>query len=128
VKYLVSIFDRDDDGVIRLDEFRPLWDYLRDWWRMFDSFDTDRDGRIDATELGRALGHYRIHVPPRVLDVVVKKYSDPRHGRRAEMDLDQFVCACVVVRRMCDLYDRCNAGGRSSVSRDEFLLAVIALP
>jgi hypothetical protein len=26
---------------------------------MFDSFDGDRDGRIDATELGRALNHYQ---------------------------------------------------------------------
>lgn len=113
---------------------------------MFESFDTDRDGRIDATELGSALGHYRyarfpshpdfftngalfsIHVPPHILDRVVKKYSDPRRSRRPEMDLDQFVCACVVVRRMCDLYEKCSAGGRSNVSRDEFLLAVISLP
>ena len=26
---------------------------------MFDSFDEDRDGRIDANELGRALAHYQ---------------------------------------------------------------------
>ena len=26
---------------------------------MFDSFDADRDGMIDATELGRALEHYK---------------------------------------------------------------------
>ena len=26
---------------------------------MFDSFDTDRDGRIDASELGNALTHYK---------------------------------------------------------------------
>jgi Ca2+-binding EF-hand superfamily protein len=26
---------------------------------MFDSFDRDRDGRIDATELGSALRHYQ---------------------------------------------------------------------
>jgi Ca2+-binding EF-hand superfamily protein len=26
---------------------------------MFDSFDIDRDGRIDAAELGQALAHYK---------------------------------------------------------------------
>lgn len=71
---------------------------------------------------------FSINVPSHILDRVVKKYSDPRRGRRPEMDLDQFVCACVVVRRMCDLYEKCSAGGRSNVSRDEFLLAVISLP
>jgi Ca2+-binding EF-hand superfamily protein len=128
VKYLVSIFDRDGDGVIRRDEFRPLWEYLTDWRRMFDSFDADNDGRIDAGELGRALGHYGIQVNRGTLDKLVRKHSSARRGHRPEMDLDQFVCACVVVRRMCQLYDSCNAGGGSSISKDDFLQAVIALP
>lgn len=60
---------------------------------MFDSFDRDRDGRIDATELGRALAHYqyansstlltsfitsalpRIRVAPHILVMLVKKYG-----------------------------------------------------
>ena len=110
---------------------------------MFDSFDTDHDGRIDAGELGRALGYYgydtlfkypiffsltgallSIQVNRVTLDKLVRKHSDARRG----MDLDQFVCACVVVRRMCQLYDSCNAGGGSSISRDDFLQAIIALP
>jgi Ca2+-binding EF-hand superfamily protein len=128
VKYLVSIFDRDGDGVIRRDEFRPLWEYLTDWRRMFDSFDADNDGRIDAGELSRALGHYGIQVNRGTLDKLVRKHSSARRGHRPEMDLDQFVCACVVVRRMCQLYDSCNAGGGSSISKDDFLQAVIALP
>lgn len=111
---------------------------------MFESFDTNGDGRIDATELGRALGNYgyarlpntptssltsallSLHVPPNILNRVVKKYSDPRYGDR--LDLDQFVCASVVVRQMCNLYEKCNVGGGSNVTRDAFLLAVIALP
>jgi hypothetical protein len=47
---------------------------------------------------------------------------------RPQMDLDQFLCACVVVQKMCELYEKCKAGGRSEVSRDEFLQAIIALP
>lgn len=33
---------------------------------MFDSFDEDRDGRIDATELGRALAHYQYADSPTI--------------------------------------------------------------
>ena len=57
------------------------------------------------------------------------------HPPRMRMDLDHFVCACVVVRQMCELHDRCTGGGpgapgqgQSRVSRDEFLEAVISLP
>jgi len=50
----------------------------------------------------------------------------------SQMDLDHFVCACVVVRQMCDLYDKCSMGGlgpgQTQISRDDFLQAVISLP
>jgi len=143
VKYLMSIFDRDRNGVITYDEFEPLWIYVTEYRQMFDSFDGDRDGRIDATELSRALAHYQLHVGPHVLDMIVKKYGSrnrlPASGygnvqvqhqvqHRPQMDLDQFVCASVVVREMCDLYEKCKAGGRTQISRDEFLRAVISLP
>lgn len=137
VKYLMSIFDRDGNGVITFDEFEPLWVYMTHWRRMFDSFDADRDGRIDAIELGRALDHYRLHVGPHVLDTLVKKYGtipstnwppSNQFQPRPQMDLDHFVCASVVVREMCDLYEQCGAGGGSQISRDDFLLAVISLP
>ncbi len=47
---------------------------------------------------------------------------------RPQMNLDQFVCASVVVRQMCELYERCSAGGRPQISRDQFLQSVICLP
>jgi len=44
------------------------------------------------------------------------------------MDLDGFVCACIVVRSMFDLYEKCSARERTQISRDDFLRAVISLP
>jgi Ca2+-binding EF-hand superfamily protein len=139
VKYLMGIFDRDGNDVITYDEFEPLWLYMNEYRQMFDSFDRDRDGRIDATELGSALAHYNIRVGSHVLEMLVRKYGVTSRNRptgygnvpvqpRLQMDLDQFVCASAVVRQMCDLYEKCKAGGRSQISRDEFLRAVISLP
>ncbi|KAI0273208.1 hypothetical protein BGY98DRAFT_1099461 [Russula aff. rugulosa BPL654] len=122
VKYLMSIFDSDGNGVITYEEFEPLWLYMINWRQMFDSFDADRDGRIDAAELGRALEHYNLRVGPLVLDKLVKKYGvvpsrnrvpgygQPHGQPRPQMELDQFVCASVVVRQMCDLYEGAREG------------------
>ena len=44
------------------------------------------------------------------------------------MDLDGFVCACIVVKSTLGLYEKCNAGGRTHINRDDFLQAVISLP
>jgi len=136
VAYLMSIFDLDGNGEIGFQEFEPLWYYITPWRKMFDSFDTDRDGRVDASELGRALGYYNLHVGSTVIDMLVKKYGTTirhRHGGippRPYVDLDHFICACVVVRQIYGLYDKCSAGGAgpTQITRDEFLQTVISLP
>jgi len=141
VKYLMGTFKLDDNDRIGFEDFEPLWNYITQWRQMFDSFDADRDGKIDANELGQALAYYNIHVGRPILDMLVKKYGititsptnqNPRQPPRLRLDLDHFVCACVVVRQMCELYDKITAGvptsGQPRISRDEFLQDVIALP
>ncbi|KAH9991375.1 hypothetical protein BJV77DRAFT_538943 [Russula vinacea] len=136
VKYLVSVFDQNLDGVIGKDEFVHLWKYLNQWIRMFDSFDRDGNGKISITELDGALRHYSVHVARDVLEMVMKKYASApaAHTQHRQpdpgpqMDLDHFVCACVSVQKMCKLYDDCSADGRPRISKNAFLRAILALP
>jgi len=45
------MFDRDQSGQIEIHEFQGLWNYLSQWRALFDQFDRDRSGTIDAGEL-----------------------------------------------------------------------------
>jgi len=45
------MFDRDQSGTIELHEFQGLWNYLSQWRALFDQFDRDKSGNIDAGEL-----------------------------------------------------------------------------
>ncbi|KAI9452871.1 hypothetical protein BJY52DRAFT_1291442 [Lactarius psammicola] len=133
VKYLMGVFDLDGSGEIGLEEFKPLWDYVKQWREMFESFDYNQDGIIDASELSNALGHYNLQVGPLVINFLVHKYgTHPANGQNGppQIELDRFVCACVVVQQMCALFDRCGVGRAEpmEVSRDEFLLAILRLP
>ncbi|KAI0259781.1 hypothetical protein BC834DRAFT_904511 [Gloeopeniophorella convolvens] len=136
VKYLMSMFDMDRSGGISFEEFEPLWKYITEWRRTFKEFDTDDDGRIDARELGRALASHNLYVGQSVLDVLVDKYGirppTVHHAAHygTQINLDRFVCACIVVKRMCDLYERCEVGRTEpmSITRDNFLHEVILLP
>jgi len=142
VNYLMSIFDIDGSKGIGFPEFESLWNYITQWRQMFESFDVDRNGKIDADELGLALAHYDLRVGPTVLDLLVKKYAaappprnrGPHYGAPPppppppQINLDRFVCACVVVRQMCQLYDQCSGYGAAQISRDDFIKAVISLP
>jgi len=121
----------DGNGEIGIEEFKPLWDYVKQWREMFESFDYNQDGIIDAAELSSALNHYNLQVGAPVVNLLVHKYGT-HHGHNSppQIELDRFVCACVVVQQMCALYDRCGASRASpmDVNRDEFLLTILRLP
>jgi len=133
VQYLMSVFDLDGSGEIGLEEFKPLWVYVTKWREMFESFDYNQDGIIDAAELESALNHYQLQVGRPVINFLVHKYGTrPTNGHNGppQIELDRFVCACVVVQQMCALYGRCEDGRTQpmEVSRDEFLLSILRLP
>ena len=46
-----GIFDRDGSGTIDIQEFQQLWAYINQWKGVFDRYDRDRSGNIDANEL-----------------------------------------------------------------------------
>ena len=47
----LGIFDHDNSGTIGLHEFAQLWAYINQWKGVFDRYDKDRSGNIDAGEL-----------------------------------------------------------------------------
>lgn len=53
--------------------------YQQQWRQMFDAFDVDRDGRIDASELSKALDHYKYASP-------LISWFSPTHAFRSRQD------------------------------------------
>ena len=52
------MFDRDHTGTIELNEFAALWNYIQQWKGVFERFDTNRSGQIEAQELGQ--GRFKV--------------------------------------------------------------------
>jgi len=143
----MSIFEIDGCKEIGFQKFESLWNCITQWRQMFISFDSDSDGQVDAHDLGRALAHYGMRLGPTIFDLLVKKYASnppsrnrgPHYGAPPplQLDLDRFVCACIVVlqmyqlyEQMCRVYDHGLKYGavQSHISRDDFLRAVISPP
>lgn len=53
-----GIFDRDNNGTIGVHEFSQLWAYINQWKGVFDRYDKDRSGNIDAGELYTGNGRH----------------------------------------------------------------------
>ena len=57
---------------------------------IFDRFDRDRSGKIDATELRDALLDLGYSVSPAVLDLLVSKF-DKTGGKNKAVEYDNFI-------------------------------------
>ena len=51
--YLVEMFDRENKGTINIHEFQGLFNYINQWKGTFESFDRDRSGYIEHSELSQ---------------------------------------------------------------------------
>lgn len=49
------MFDRDNTGQIELNEFQALWSYIQQWKGVFERFDGNRSGQIEAHELQQGI-------------------------------------------------------------------------
>lgn len=52
------MFDNDHSSTIDFNEFKSLWNYITQWEKIFRSHDTDNSGRIDKSELQKALSSF----------------------------------------------------------------------
>ncbi|KAL0460051.1 UNVERIFIED_CONTAM: putative calcium-binding protein CML48 [Sesamum latifolium] len=98
LRLLIFLFRSSNESSCRIGpkEFADVWSCLGQWRAIFERFDRDRSGKIDAVELRDALYSLGYALPPPVLQVLISKYDDGS-GRKGELSFDSFVeCGMIV--------------------------------
>ncbi|KAL0428529.1 UNVERIFIED_CONTAM: Calcium-binding protein CBP [Sesamum latifolium] len=78
-------------------EFTGLFYCLQSWRGIFDRFDRDRSGKIEAPELREALLSIGYAVSPMVLEILVTRY-DKTGGSMRAVEYDSFIECCLTVK------------------------------
>ncbi|KAL6506469.1 hypothetical protein OROGR_024650 [Orobanche gracilis] len=99
LRLLIFLFRNSQESSYRIGpkEFADVWSCLGQWrMAIFERFDRDRSGKIDAVELRDALYSLGYALPPSVLQLLISKYDDgSRH--KVELSFDSFVeCGMIV--------------------------------
>ncbi|KAJ0952915.1 putative guanylate cyclase activating protein [Helianthus annuus] len=107
-------------------EFADLWSCLGQWRAIFERFDRDRSGKIDAAELRDALYSLGYAVPPPVLQLLISKYDD-QSGRRVELSFDSFVECGMIVKGLTEKFKEKDTRytGSATLSYETFMTMVI---
>ncbi|KAJ8420738.1 hypothetical protein Cgig2_010908 [Carnegiea gigantea] len=90
VRLLMYLFTNSNARKIGPKEFISLFYCLESWREIFERFDRDRSGKIDAAELRDALYSLGFAVSPIVLDLLVSKF-DKTGGKCKAIEYDNFI-------------------------------------
>ncbi|KAM7522598.1 hypothetical protein LguiA_012500 [Lonicera macranthoides] len=127
VRLLMFLFKNPHDSLrIGPKEFAEVWSCLGQWRAMFERFDRDRSGKIDAMELKDALYSLGYAIPPSVLQVLISRY-DNGSGRKIELTFDSFVECGMIVKGLTEKFKEKDPQytGSATLSYDTFMCMLI---
>uniref|UniRef100_A0A0E0BNN6 EF-hand domain-containing protein n=1 Tax=Oryza glumipatula TaxID=40148 RepID=A0A0E0BNN6_9ORYZ len=93
---------------------------------IFERFDRDRSGKIDATELRDALLSLGYSVSPTVLDLLVSKF-DKTGGKNKAIEYDNFIECCLTVKGLTEKFKEKDTAfsGSATFTYEAFMLTVL---
>ena len=120
-----GLFDRNGDGTIDVGEFQQLWQYINQWKVVFDRYDKDRSGNIDANELCTAYKEMGFRVSMSFCQLVVIRFD--RLAKKS-LKFDDFIQSCVMLRSLTDAFRTrdTNINGIIQVSYEDFMTMAIS--
>ncbi|KAL3530388.1 hypothetical protein ACH5RR_009710 [Cinchona calisaya] len=128
IRLLIFLFKNPSDSALGIGpmEFAALWSCLGQWRAIFERFDRDRSGKIDATELRDALNSIGYAVPPSVFQVLISRY-DEGNGRRVELNFDSFVECGMIVKGLTEKFKEKDPRytGSATIKYDTFMTMII---
>ena len=120
-----GLFDRDNNGTIDITEFNQLWQYINQWKGVFERYDKDRSGNIDAGELHTAYNEMGFRVSPAFCQLVILRFD--RLSKRS-LKFDDFIQTCVMLRSLTDAFRTrdTNFNGVIQVGYEDFMTMAIS--
>ncbi|XVE61092.1 hypothetical protein DITRI_Ditri06bG0012400 [Diplodiscus trichospermus] len=126
VRLLMYLFTNTNTRKIGPKEFTSLFYSLQNWRAIFERFDRDRSGKIDANELREALLSLGFAVSPVVLDLLVSKF-DKTGGRNKAIEYDNFIECCLTVKGLTEKFKEKDTtySGNATFTYEAFMLTVL---
>ncbi|KAL2923493.1 putative calcium-binding protein CML49 [Bienertia sinuspersici] len=126
VHLLIYLFTSSNSRKIGPKEFTSLFYSLQSWREIFERYDKDRSGKIDASELRDALYGLGFSVSPVILDLLVSKF-DKTGGKSKAIEYDNFIECCLTVKGLTEKFkekDK-NYSGSATFTYEDFMLTVL---
>ncbi|XP_045482983.1 peflin-like [Harmonia axyridis] len=122
-KFVVRLFDLDQNGGLDIREFEMLYYYVKQWVTAFNAYDKERTGLLDESQLDFALKHMDIHFSRDFIRYLIQRYNP----KATKMPLDKYIVTCIQIQRYTDEFKQRDTEftGHINVKYEDFLEMVI---
>uniref|UniRef100_A0A8C9WAU7 Calpain-3 n=1 Tax=Scleropages formosus TaxID=113540 RepID=A0A8C9WAU7_SCLFO len=93
---MIALMDTDGSGKLNLQEFRHLWNKIKQWQGTFKHYDTDMSGTISSYEMRNAVNDAGFRLNNQLYDIITMRYAD----ENMNIDFDSFICCLVRLEGM----------------------------
>ncbi|XP_043472787.1 calpain-A-like isoform X2 [Leptopilina heterotoma] len=95
---MVAMLDVDHSGKLGFEEFKSLWNDIRNWRAVFRLYDRDGSGYLSAIELRQALNSAGYRLNNRILNILAHRYST----KEGMISFDDYIMCAVQIKTMID--------------------------
>ncbi|XP_067272930.1 calpain-3b isoform X3 [Pseudorasbora parva] len=88
---MIALMDTDGTGHLNLQEFKHLWNKIKQWKLVFTRFDTDKSSSISSFEMRNALTEAGFQLNIQLYDIICMRYAN----EHMELDFDSYI-SCLV--------------------------------
>ncbi|XP_067336467.1 calpain-3 isoform X2 [Channa argus] len=93
---MIALMDMDGTGRLNLQEFRHLWNKIKQWQGIFKHYNFDQSGSINSYEMRNAVNDAGFRLNNQLYDIITMRYAN----ENMNIDFDSFISCLVRLEAM----------------------------
>ncbi|XP_057199495.1 calpain-3 [Triplophysa rosa] len=108
---MIALMDMDGTGRLNLQEFRHLWNKIKQWQGIFKRYDFDHAGTISSYEMRNAINDAGFRLNNQLYDVISMRYAN----ENMNVDFDSFISCLVRLEGMFRAFQAFDKDGDGTI-------------
>ncbi|XP_064809139.1 calpain-3-like isoform X3 [Oncorhynchus masou masou] len=114
---MIALVDMDGTGRLSLQEFRHLWNKIKQWQGIFRHYSSDQAGIINSYEMRNAINDAGFRLNNQLYDIITMRYAN----EGMNIDFDSFISCLVRLEAMFRAFQAFDQDGTIRLSVLEWL-------
>uniref|UniRef100_A0A3Q3F9D8 Calpain-3 n=1 Tax=Labrus bergylta TaxID=56723 RepID=A0A3Q3F9D8_9LABR len=108
---MIALMDMDGTGRLNLQEFRHLWNKIKQWQGIFKHYNADQTGTINSYEMRNAVNDAGFRLNNQLYDIITMRYAN----ESMNIDFDSFISCLVRLEAMFRAFQAFDQDGDGTI-------------